>query len=193
MRSRHPDAYPVVAADADSAPPNHNNVGYPKDAETSMRALVALALIALLSASHASAGGHESDESKKVQKSVDRALKATSQDEQQAAFDEIVSLGCRAVPDIVAAMDDDRILPVAYIRLENDDPNAFEAFRQYGPQTVTDALAAILNHMTWKDFGFIYNGASAVARKRAIAGWRAFVRETPSKHLCDLKRSGGPR
>ena len=158
-----------------------------------MRTLVTLALIALLSASHASAGGHEIAESKKVQKSIDRALEATSQDEQQAAFDEIVSLGCRAVPDIVAVMDDDRALPVAYIRLVNDDPNAFEAFRQYGPKTVTDALDAILNHLTWKDSGLNYNSASAVERKRAIAGWRAFVRETPSKHLCDLKRSGSPR
>jgi hypothetical protein len=156
-----------------------------------MRHVTPLVLIALMVAGGASAGDRRTAEARAVRNSIERAIKATSQEQQQAAFDEIVALGCPAVPEIVAAMDDSRPLPVAYIRLKNDDPQAFEAFRQYGPRSMSDALAAILNHLTWQDFGFIYNGATEQERTRAIAGWRAFLRDTPTRELCAAKQRGG--
>jgi hypothetical protein len=157
-----------------------------------MRHVTPLVLIALMVASDASAGDRRTPEARAaVRNSIERAFKATSQEQQQSAFDEIVALGCPAVPEIIAAMDDSRPLPVAYIRLQNDDPHAFEAFRQYGPRSMTDALAAILNHLTWQDFGFIYNGVTEQERKRAIAGWRAFLRDTPTRELCAPKQRGG--
>ena len=124
-----------------------------------------------------------------VRPAIERAVNATTQDEQQAAFDDIVKLGCRAVPEIVSVMDDDRPLPLAYIRLSNDDdPHAFEAFSQYAPRVVTDALAAILNQLTWRDFGFIYNGGTTEERRKVVKAWRNYVRDTPKAKLCAAKR-----
>jgi hypothetical protein len=126
-----------------------------------------------------------------VSAAIERAAAAKTQDEEQAAFDEIVALGCRAVPEVANHLGDTRVLPVPYLRLVNDDKNAFEQFRQYGPSTVTDALAAILNHLTWKHFGFIYNGASEKERVEAIRLWRKYIRETPKERLCAKKAKGG--
>ena len=157
---------------------------------TTMRRRAVLFLVAVSIATNFTSAAQRRETAEAVRKSIEHAVKATSQDQQQAAFDELVALGCRAVPEIVAVLDDQRRLPVAYIRLNNDGPNSFEAFGQYGPETVTDALAAILNHLTWRDFGFIYNGATPAQRKQTIAGWRTFVRDTPVKNLCAAKRSG---
>src|SRR5262245_55198580 len=115
----------------------------------------------------------------KVKAGIERALSAKSQDQVQAAFESILELGCPAVPEIVDRMDDRRELPVHYIRLTNKSPEAFEAFRQYGPVVVTDALAAILDDITTGDCGFIFNGATEKQRVETIECWRKFVRDTP--------------
>lgn len=139
------------------------------------RCLAAVVLLGVVAA------GAEEDIAASVQMGIDRALAAKSRDEQQAAFDSILALGCRAVPAIVDRLDDRRKLHIAYIRLPNDSPEAFEAFRQYGPEVMTDALAAILNDITWKDCGFIFNGASESDREAAVRCWQQFARETPAK------------
>lgn len=124
-------------------------------------------------------GQPEKDLGAQVKLEIDRALAAESQEESQAAFESILELGCRAVPEIVDRMDDRRELPIKYIRLKNDSPDAFEAFRQYGPEVLADALAAILNDITSADCGFIFNGATEEQRAASVACWQKFVRETP--------------
>jgi hypothetical protein len=116
---------------------------------------------------------------------VDRAVRAKAQNEQQAAFDELLTLGCAAVPAIIGRMDDRRKLPIAYIRLDNKSPAAFEAFRQYGPEEVVDALAAVLNQLTGMHFEFIYNGATDDLRARSVVQWREFLARTPADMLCN--------
>jgi hypothetical protein len=118
---------------------------------------------------------------------LERALEARSQAAQQAEFDAIVASGCDAVPSLVRHLGDNRRLPVSYIRLQNRSKDAFEAYRQYGPETVTDAVAAMLSQATGRDFGFIYNGASQSQRAATVAAWRRYARETPAEKLC----SGG--
>lgn len=118
----------------------------------------------------------------KVHSGIERALAAETQEAQQLAFDSIVSLGCPAVPAIVDRLDDRRKLPLAYLKLENDSPEAFEAYRQYGPEVMTDALAAILNHITLWDCGFIFNGASDLERARTVQCWQKFARDTRATH-----------
>jgi hypothetical protein len=100
------------------------------------------------------------------------------------AFQKLEALGCPAVPAIVKHLDDRRKLPVAYIRLQNKSPNRFEAFRQYGPEVLTDALAAILDQVTGQYFGFIYNGGTEEERAKVVKAWREFVVKTPPDRLC---------
>ena len=141
---------------------------------------VAVLLVAV-AVGPAAGASPEKDLRATVRSGIERALAAKSQDELQAAFDSILGLGCRAVPDIVDRMDDRRELPIKYLRLTNDSSQAFEAFRQYGPEVVTDALAAILNDITLADCGFIFNGASEPERRATVECWQKFVRETPVK------------
>jgi hypothetical protein len=108
---------------------------------------------------------------------------------EQQAFSDLETLGCPAVPAIIARMDDRQLLPDPRISLRNNWPTAFEGLRHYGPQKVVDALAAILNQLTGQDFGLIYNGGSDAARTDAIRGWRAFLRNTPPEKLCDGTRT----
>jgi hypothetical protein len=112
---------------------------------------------------------------------IERMVKSGTE---QKAFSDLEALGCRAVPAIVRRMDDRRGLPDPRTSLRNNSPDAFEAVRQYGPQQIVDALAAILNQMTGQDFGFIYNGATDDERTKAVQGWRDFLRSSPSGELC---------
>lgn len=99
-------------------------------------------------------------------------------------FQQLEALGKPAIPYIIKYMDDRRPLPYRYIRLDNPrGPGVFEAFRQYGPEVVVDGLAALLNQMTRKDFGPIYNGGTETERDGAVAGWRAWC----SSQWPDLK------
>jgi hypothetical protein len=104
---------------------------------------------------------------------------------EQQAFADLEALGCPAVPAIIERMDDMRSLPDRQISLKNKSPEAFEGMRFYGPQKVVDALAAILNQITGKDFGFIYNGATDAERTKTVHGWRDFLHKTPATKLCD--------
>lgn len=111
--------------------------------------------------------------------------KTVHRDTEAQAFQDLESLGCAAVPSIIRRMDDRRKLPVHYIALKNTAAGSFEAFRQYAPELVVDALAAILNQVTAQHFGFIYNGTTDAERTKTIQGWREFLRSTPPDKLCD--------
>jgi len=104
---------------------------------------------------------------------------------EQQAFADLEALGCPAVPTIVQQMDDRRNLPDLRISLKNKSPQAFEGLRHYGPQKVVDALAAILNQITGRSFGFIYNGGTDAQRTKTVRGWRDFLQKTPATKLCD--------
>ena len=103
---------------------------------------------------------------------------------EQGAFTDLEALGCEAVPEIIRQMDDRRDLPDPRKSLRNKSPDAFEGLRHYGPRKIVDALAAILNQITGRDFGFISNGATEPERRKAVQGWRDFLRQTPPEKLC---------
>lgn len=60
-----------------------------------------------------------------------------------------------------------------------------EPIRFYGPAKVVDALAAILNQITGKSFGFIYNGGTEAERTSSVRGWHDFLIRTSLPKLCD--------
>jgi hypothetical protein len=95
---------------------------------------------------------------------------------EEKAFAELEAMGKDAVPAMIMFMDDRRKLPIQHIALRND--GGFEAFRQYAPQVVVDALAALLNQTTGEIFGFIFNGASERERKEGVDAWRIYLYRT---------------
>jgi hypothetical protein len=105
-------------------------------------------------------------------------------DTEEKAFFDLEVLGCAAVPATIQRMDDRRTLPDPRISLRNKSPRAFEGIRHYGPSQVVDALAAILNQVTGRNFGFIYNGATGEERTKTVQGWRKLLDSTPSPDLC---------
>ncbi len=124
--------------------------------------------------------------SAKIDKRVAVLIERMSdQKTEQQAFTDLESLGCLAVPAIIERMDDRRKLPDPRISLSNKSPDAFEGLRHYGPQKIVDALAAILNQITGKDFGSIYNGATDAEREKTVRGWRNFLHATPAAKLCE--------
>jgi hypothetical protein len=88
----------------------------------------------------------------KVRKLIDAT---TRKESQMDAFRQLETLGWNGVPAMILLMDDRRDLAVPHIELENP-PGHFEGIRQYSPQEVMDAVAAILNKITAENFGFIY-------------------------------------
>lgn len=104
-----------------------------------------------------------------------RTLDKDAYDRQQAVFAKLEALGMDAVPAIIAQMDDRRKLADPAMALVNTSPDAFEPQRLYGPDTIVDALAAVLNQITWDSFNFIYNGGSDRERDEAVAGWRIYA------------------
>lgn len=102
---------------------------------------------------------------------------------QQALFDQLVAIGPRAVPAITELMDDRSRLPVPELSLENKSPNAFEAYRHYGPALMVDALAAVLNQITGRSFGSLYNSTydkvSEADRRSVVKAWRDYARSQP--------------
>lgn len=101
-------------------------------------------------------------------------LGRVSGSEQQRAFDRLIALGHKAVPAIVAQMDDRRPLRTQAISLVNRAPDAFEGLRHYGPEQIVDGLDAVLNQITGAG-GSIVNGGSARQREATVAGWRVYA------------------
>lgn len=141
--------------------------------------------VALLAAGHAArAAEEESAVTALVREGVEHALAARDEAAQQAAFDAIDGLGCRAAPAIAAVLGDGRKLPFRALRLGRPSTGPAGAARSYTPETVTDALAAILSDLTWQHFGFIYNGATEEERARAVKLWRDYLAGRPLDEIC---------
>jgi hypothetical protein len=96
---------------------------------------------------------------------------------EEKAFAELEAMGKSALPAMIMLMDDRRELPIRHMELRNPSA-AFEVFRQYSPQVVTDAITAILNQVTGETFGQTENGGSERERKAAIDGWRVYLYRT---------------
>jgi len=103
----------------------------------------------------------------------------TNPREQQLAFAELEKLGDKAVPSMIALMDDRRDLAIPQISLKNNFAGAFEGVRHYGPEKVVDAIAALLSQITGQSFGEIHNGGSEAQRQAAVNGWRIFLAHQP--------------
>ena len=130
--------------------------------------------------------GKESLESR-VSRLVDQTTKSESAE--QKAFNELQSLGDQAVPYLVSHLGDVRSLAVKEISLTNKSPDAFEGVRHYGPSTVHDALAAILNQITGQNFVFVYNGATPQEREENHRKWVEWCRSTypAQSEICSRK------
>ena len=94
----------------------------------------------------------------------------------QKSFGNLESLGNQAVPYLVAHLGDMRPLAAQEISLENKASDAFESERHYGPETVHDALAAILSQITGRSFVIVYNGASPQEREENRNKWVEWCR-----------------
>lgn len=101
-----------------------------------------------------------------------------------AAFRQLESLGAEAVPAMIAQMDNRSPIPNTTLALKNLASDAFEGYRQYGPETVVDAIAAILNQITGESFGFIYNGGSEDERRHTVNAWRIYGMSHPAFQAC---------
>jgi hypothetical protein len=94
---------------------------------------------------------------------------------QEGIFRRLEALGPAAAPAIIAQMDDRRPLAFRQIALRNKSRDAWEDYRQYGPEQVVDALDAILGQITGESYGGIYNGGSERERRKAVASWRIYA------------------
>jgi hypothetical protein len=88
------------------------------------------------------------------------------------AFRDLEATGEAGVPYIVGHLGDERPLPVKHISLVNHASDAFEGMRHYAPQTVHDALSAILNQITGEFFVAVENGATSAARAQDKRQWQ---------------------
>lgn len=97
---------------------------------------------------------------------------------EKMAFRELEALGEQAVPYLIRHLGDVRPLFGKEIHFENKALDAFEGTRHYGPSTVHDALAAILNQLTGQSFVFVYNGATPREREENRRMWVEWCRST---------------
>ena len=91
------------------------------------------------------------------------------------AYIELEKMGFNAVPGMICQMDDRREIAQKHISLENNYPDAWEAYRHYSPKVVVDVLEAILNQITGQSFGFIENGGTEEERANTVRGWRTYL------------------
>jgi hypothetical protein len=103
-----------------------------------------------------------------------KELSNASRARQAAIFRKLEKLGHRAVPALIAQLDDRRRLAHPEISLVNHSPDAFEGIRHYGPERVVDAIDAILNQITGTG-GSIVNGGSERERRNAVSSWRVYI------------------
>lgn len=99
------------------------------------------------------------------------------------AYIELEKMGFDAVPGIICQMDDRQELAQKHISLENNYPDAWEAYRHYSPKVVVDVLEAILNQITGQGFGFIENGGTEEERANTVRGWRTYLWHTANDSL----------
>ena len=142
---------------------------------------VRIAIVVLLCSAER---GYAADESQQVRALLDAAVKAPNREAQQASFQSLEELGCAAVPALARYAGDRRPLPYASISLRNNFPGAFEGIRHYAPTVVGEAAAALLNQITGKHFGAVYNGATAEELEDTASQWQEYVRKTPAGSLC---------
>jgi hypothetical protein len=100
-----------------------------------------------------------------------------SPERQEAALRELEAMGGAAVPFIVSHLGDIRPLAEQRMSLVNQAADAFEGSRHYSPQSVHDALSALLNQITGESFEFVYNGATAEQRTSNQTRWVAWCKE----------------
>lgn len=105
---------------------------------------------------------------------VAAAIERLAGEEAQAGADALTDLGDKALPSIIARLDDRRPMKDRGISFKNASPEAFEAVRHYSPKQVVDALSAVLNRITGEHFFGISNGAPDAQRDREIAAWRLY-------------------
>ena len=136
------------------------------------RRLVVLTALSLLIGC-ASGRGNELLGSR-ISRLVDRMTE--SKESESQALKELESLESQAVPYLVGHLDDLRPLAERKIILANKAPGIFEGARYYTPDTVHDALAAILNQITGQNFVFVYNGATLLERNENRRKWVEWCR-----------------
>jgi hypothetical protein len=98
----------------------------------------------------------------------------SSEATQARLFARLEALGPSAVPAMIELMDDRRPLRFRSLALTNKSPDAFEGRRFYGPELMVDAIAAVINQITGKHFGFICNGATEAERRAEVSAWRGY-------------------
>ncbi|MBK8096096.1 MAG: hypothetical protein IPK26_03265 [Planctomycetes bacterium] len=96
-------------------------------------------------------------------------------EQQRQSFAAMVQLGRAALPEIIAAMNDRRLLPERELTLANAGAGAFEGQRHYRPKRVVDGVTAVLNELTGESFGFLGNGARDEERDAAVQAWTIYA------------------
>ena len=134
-----------------------------------------IALLALCLLSSCANGRAAESMNSRVSRLIDETTK--SEKSAQKAFNELEVLGNQAVPYLVGNLGDMRPLATREIALENRASDAFEGIRHYGPETVHDALAAILSQVTGKSFIIVYNGATPNEREENRVKWVQWCQE----------------
>jgi|ERR1051325_8155664 hypothetical protein len=121
--------------------------------------------------------------------STDPSLNDRFSGKQAKIFKQLEDIGRPAVPYIIKYMDDRRLLPHRYLKLDNKGAHPFEPFRQYGPVKVVDALAAILNQLTGRRFGDLDDGRRTTDEQRdqVVAAWRQYLKDYGSQFRCPSK------
>lgn len=94
-----------------------------------------------------------------------------SQDE---SIEGLMKLGPEEVPALITHIGDGT--PLAKRSMQVPRPAShFEAASFHSPQTVTDVLATVLEHITGESFGALTNGGSDTVRKRVKRGWKVYL------------------
>lgn len=108
-----------------------------------------------------------------IESRVSRLINETTRSplDQEKALIDLEKLGQQAVPYIVGHLNDVRPLARPEMSLVNKTSASFEGVRRYSPYTVHDALTVVLNQITEKSFGFVYNGATPEDREKNRQRW----------------------
>lgn len=116
------------------------------------------------------ASGHGNEPlASRVSRLIDATTKsARAQDE---ALADLEMLGMPATPYLIGHLNDMRPLAKQELSLENKSKAGFEGMRHYSPDTVHDALSAVLNQITGESFVFVYNGGSPQQREDNRRKW----------------------